>query len=53
MKTTLLTSRALALCVSMTSPVMADGHVTKAAILGHYADIAAAKYDDSLVTASR
>jgi putative iron-regulated protein len=53
MKTTLLTSSALALCVGLSSPVMADGHVTKAAILGNYADIAAAKYGDSLLTANR
>lgn len=51
MKTLTLATSALALCVG--TAAMADGHVSKSAVLETYADIAVAKYTDSLVTAQR
>jgi len=46
MKTLTLVTSAIALCFG--TAAMADGHVTKAAVLDTYADIAEAKYADSL-----
>ncbi|MEM8536590.1 MAG: imelysin family protein [Pseudomonadota bacterium] len=45
----LLASTAIALTV--TGSAMADGHASKAAVLENYANIAAAKYEDSLIAA--
>lgn len=50
MKMLNLTASALAVTVSMSQLAFADGHVTKAAVLDTYANIAAAKYSDSLAT---
>ena len=47
---TLVTS---ALALGLGTVAMADGHVTKAAVLDTYADIAEAKYSDSLIAAQR
>ncbi|MEM6565273.1 MAG: imelysin family protein [Pseudomonadota bacterium] len=49
MKTITLATSALAL--GLGSAAMADGHATKAAVLENYANIAQAKYTDSLTTA--
>ncbi|MEL6104229.1 MAG: imelysin family protein [Pseudomonadota bacterium] len=51
MKTFTLATSAAALCLG--TAAMADGHATKAAVLDTYANIAEAKYSDSLVTAQR
>ncbi|MEG9862521.1 MAG: imelysin family protein [Parvularculales bacterium] len=51
MKNTLVAGTLMAL--GLVSPAMADGRISKAAILDHYADIAEAKYTDSLITARR
>ncbi|MEO0484972.1 MAG: imelysin family protein [Pseudomonadota bacterium] len=42
-----------ALALSLGTAAFAEGHATKAAVLATYADIAEAKYTDSLVTAHR
>lgn len=46
-----LATNAVALGIGSTA--LADGQVNKAAVLGTYADIAAAGYTDSLITAQR
>ena len=51
MKPLTLATSTLALCLGTTA--FADGHANKAAVLDTYADIAEAKYADSLVTAQR
>lgn len=51
MKKTITTS--LAFGMSLASIAFADGNVTKAAVLETYANIAAAKYEDSLITAQK
>ncbi|MCX7561433.1 peptidase [Sulfitobacter sp. F26204] len=51
MKTLTLATSALAL--GLGAAAMADGHVSKSAVLETYADIAEAKYADSLATAQR
>lgn len=51
MKAFTLATSAAALCFG--TAAMADGHATKAAVLDTYADIAEAKYTDSLITARR
>jgi putative iron-regulated protein len=51
MKPLTLATSALALCFG--TAALADGHANKAAVLDTYADIAEAKYTDSLITAQR
>ena len=51
MKTFTLATSAIAL--SLGTAAIADGHANKASVLGTYADIAEAKYADSLITAER
>jgi putative iron-regulated protein len=51
MKTLTLATSALALCFG--TAAMAGGHLTKAAVLENYANIAEAKYTDSLMTAKQ
>jgi len=51
MKPFTLATSTLALCLG--TAASADGHANKAAVLDTYADIAEAKYTDSLVTAQR
>ena len=53
MKHLTLATSALALSVGLSTAAMADGHATKAAVLENYANIAEAKYTDSLITAQR
>lgn len=53
MKYVTLATSVLALTVGFGTTVMAAGHANKAAVLDAYADIAEAKYSDSLVTAQR
>ncbi|MDJ0995647.1 MAG: imelysin family protein [Dinoroseobacter sp.] len=51
MKPLTLATSALALCIGLGSAAIAAGPVSKADVLANYADIAAAKYADSLTTA--
>ena len=48
MKPLYLTTSAIVLSFGLGTAVAADGHVSKAAVLENYSDIAAAKYADSL-----
>jgi len=52
MKHLTLATSALALGFGLGTAAMADGHLSKAAVLENYANIAAAKYGDSLSTAN-
>lgn len=51
MKIFAIAPSAVALCFG--TAAMADGHITRAAVLDTYADIAEANYADSLITAQR
>ncbi|MEM8569381.1 MAG: imelysin family protein [Pseudomonadota bacterium] len=53
MKTLIHATSAVALLAGLSGAALADEAVSKAAVLENYADIAEAKYTDSLVTAQR